>query len=184
MPIYELGDRRAALPQPDGDGLNYWIAPNAFILGDVTLKKNSSVWFGAVLRGDNEPIVIGEDSNVQENTVMHTDPGAPLTVGARVTVGHMVMLHGCEIGDGSLIGIGAVILNHAKIGKNCLIGAGAIITEGKVIPDNSLVMGAPGKIVREVSPEQVAKMQEGIDKYVARWRRFAKDLKRDPRDRG
>ncbi len=183
MPIYKLGDRIATLPQPDGDDQNYWIAPNAVILGDVTLKKNSSVWFGAVLRGDNEPIVIGEDSNVQENVVMHTDPGAPLTVGARVTIGHLAMLHGCEIGDGSMIGIGAVILNHAKIGKNCLIGAGAVVTEGKVIPDNSVVMGAPGKVVRELTPEQIAKLGSGVDGYVARWRRFQKELSLDPRSR-
>ncbi|MET0546064.1 MAG: gamma carbonic anhydrase family protein [Caulobacterales bacterium] len=181
MPIYKIGDRAATLPQPDADGENYWIAPNAFILGDVVLKKNASVWFGAVLRGDNEPIVIGENSNVQENTVMHTDPGAPLIVGPNVTIGHLAMLHGCQIGEGSLIGIGAIILNHTKIGKNCLIAAGAVIGERKDIPDNSVVMGAPGKVVRQLSDEEASRLSGGVDGYVKRWRRFSKEMVLDPR---
>ena len=127
-----------------------WVAPNANVIGNVTLAEGSSVWFGSTLRGDNEPIVVGARSNVQENCVLHTDMGFPLTVGADVTVGHKAMLHGCTIGDGSLIGMGATVLNGAVIGAGCLIGAGALITEGKVIPDGSLVMGAPGKVVREL----------------------------------
>jgi carbonic anhydrase/acetyltransferase-like protein (isoleucine patch superfamily) len=132
----------------------YWVAPNATLIGKVRLERDASVWFGAVLRGDNELITVGEGSNVQEHCVLHTDPGFPLVIGPHVTVGHMAMLHGCEIGEGSLIGIGAVILNGARIGRNCLIGAKALIAEGKEIPDNSLVMGMPGKIKGEVRPEQ------------------------------
>ena len=130
------------------------IFPNATIIGDVTLEKNTSIWFNAVLRGDIENIHIGEGSNVQDGSVLHTDPGCPLKVGKNVTVGHLVMLHGCTIGDNSLIGIGAVILNKANIGKNCIIGAKALITENKVIPDNSLVVGSPGKVIREVTEEE------------------------------
>ena len=128
-----------------------WVAPNASIIGDVTLEKNTSIWFNATLRGDIENIYVGEGSNIQDGSVLHTDPGFPLKIGKDVTIGHLVMLHGCTIEDNSLIGIGAVILNGAKIGKNCIIGANALITENKVIPDNSLVVGSPGKIVRQVS---------------------------------
>jgi carbonic anhydrase/acetyltransferase-like protein (isoleucine patch superfamily) len=141
MNVYDLGAAVPALPADD----EYWIAPNAVVLGNVILKKNASIWFGAVVRGDNDPIVIGENSNVQDGSVLHTDVGSPLTIGANVTVGHMVMLHGCAIGDNSLVGIGSIILNGAVIGRNCLIGAGALITEGKVIADNSMVIGAPGR---------------------------------------
>ena len=123
-----------------------WVAPNAIIIGKVKLEKNSSIWFNAVLRGDIEKIVIGENSNIQDGSVLHTDPGCPLTVGKGVTVGHMVMLHGCEISDDTLIGIGSTILNKVKIGKNCIIGANTLVTENKVIPDNSLVLGSPGKV--------------------------------------
>src|ERR1700744_4469624 len=130
MTAYRLGDREPTLP-PEGE---YWIAPNAVVAGNVILKKNASVWFGAVLRGDNDPITIGENSNVQDGSVLHTDTGSPLTIGDNVTIGHMVMLHGCTSGDNSLVGIGAAVLNGAVIGKNCLIGAGALVTEGKVIP--------------------------------------------------
>src|SRR5580704_8636209 len=150
MTAYRLGDREPTLP-PEGE---YWIAPNAVVVGNVILKRNASVWFGAVLRGDNDPIVVGENSNVQDNAVLHTDVGQPLIIGANVTVGHMVMLHGCQIGDGSLIGIGSIVLNGAKIGRNCIIGASSLITEGKEIPDNSLVMGSPGKVVRTLTDEQ------------------------------
>src|SRR5277367_5149521 len=150
MTAYRLGDREPTLPS-EGE---YWIAPNAVVAGHVILKRNASVWFGAVLRGDNEPITVGENSNVQDGSVLHTDLGSPLTIGANVTVGHMVMLHGCTIGDNSLIGIGSIILNGARIGKNCLIGAGALIPEGRDIPDNSMVLGSPGRVVREISPEQ------------------------------
>ncbi|MEM9551719.1 MAG: gamma carbonic anhydrase family protein [Pseudomonadota bacterium] len=160
----------------DGDrpeiATDCWIAPDANLIGRVILQAGASVWFGATLRGDNEPILIGEGSNVQENCVFHTDMGAPLTVGRNCTIGHKVMLHGCTIGDGSLIGMGATILNHAKIGKNCLIGAGALITEGKEIPDGSLVMGAPGKIVRELDGAAMRGLQLSALHYQENMRRF------------
>ncbi|WP_372922326.1 gamma carbonic anhydrase family protein, partial [Roseovarius sp.] len=127
-----------------------WIAPDANVIGNVTLEAGGSIWFGCTLRGDNEPIVIGAGSNVQENTVMHTDPGYPLSIGAGCTIGHKAMLHGCTIGENSLIGMGATVLNGAVIGRNCLIGAGALVTEGKEIPDGSLVVGAPGKVIRQL----------------------------------
>ena len=146
--FYDLKDKK-----PKNSGEN-WVAPNATIIGDVTLEKNTSIWFNAVLRGDIENIHIGEGSNVQDGSVLHTDPGCPLKVGKNVTIGHLVMLHGCTIGDNSLIGIGAVILNKAKIGKNCIIGAKALITENKIIPDNSLVVGSPGKVIREVTDDE------------------------------
>jgi carbonic anhydrase/acetyltransferase-like protein (isoleucine patch superfamily) len=168
MNVFRLGEVAPSLP---GDG-DYWIAPNATLVGRVILKKNASVWFGAVLRGDNEPITVGENSNVQDNSVLHTDIGRPLTIGAHVTVGHMVMLHGCEIGDGSLVGIGSIVLNGARIGRNCLIGAGSLITEGKEIPDNSMVMGSPGKVVRTLSEDQAAGMMAGALHYVENWKRF------------
>jgi carbonic anhydrase/acetyltransferase-like protein (isoleucine patch superfamily) len=162
-------------PDLPGEGL-YWVAPNATLIGRIRLQRNASVWFNAVLRGDNELIDIGENANVQDGCVLHTDPGAPLSVGRNCTIGHLAMLHGCTIGEGSLIGIGAVILNHAKIGRNCLIGAKALIPEGKEIPDNSLVMGAPGKIVREVTPEMAAKLGASAQHYVENWKRYAKGL--------
>jgi carbonic anhydrase/acetyltransferase-like protein (isoleucine patch superfamily) len=157
-------------------GGEYWIAPNAVVAGRVILKKNASVWFGAVLRGDNDPIIIGENSNVQDNSVLHTDVGSPLTIGDNVTIGHMVMLHGCTIGDGALIGIGSIVLNGAKIGKNCLVGAGALITEGKEFPDGSMILGAPAKVVRALAPEQAARMGLGALSYVANWQRFKAGL--------
>ncbi len=173
MSVYNLGDVAPELPE-EGE---YWIAPNAAVIGKVILKKNASVWWGATLRGDNDPIVIGENSNVQDGSVLHTDTGSPLTIGSNVTVGHMVMLHGCTIGDNSLVGIGSIILNGAKIGKNCLIGANCLITEGKEIPDNSLVMGAPGKVVREISEAQAQTMVGGSMHYVHNWKRYAAGLK-------
>ena len=139
--LYDLENKK-----PKNLGEN-WVAPNAVVIGDVTLEKNTSVWFNTTLRGDIENIHIGEGSNIQDGSVLHTDPGYPLKVGKNVTIGHLVMLHGCTIGDNSLIGIGAVILNNAKIGKNCIVGAKSLITENKQIPDNSLVMGSPGKII-------------------------------------
>jgi len=157
----------------------FWIAPTAVVIGRVRLETDASVWWGAMLRGDNELITIGRGSNVQDGCVLHTDPGFPLTVGADVTVGHLAMLHGCTIGDGSLVGIGAVILNGARIGRNCLIGAKALIPEGKEIPDNALVMGAPGKVVREVSEEQAARMRRGSLKYVQNWKRYLRDLREE-----
>jgi len=147
------------------------------VVGDVTLHEGVGIWFGAVLRGDNEPIVIGAGSNVQEGCVLHNDPGLPLTVGRDCTIGHKAILHGCTIGDGTLIGMGAVVLNGARIGKGCLIGAGALVTEGKVIPDGSLVMGAPGKIVRELDDEARERLRAGAAKYVANMRRFRKEMR-------
>ena len=172
MSVYNLGNVTPELPNDD----EYWIAPTAAVMGRVILKKNASVWWGATLRGDNDPIVIGEGSNVQDGSVLHTDTGSPLRLGADVTVGHMAMLHGCEIGDGSLVGIGSIVLNGARIGKNCLIGANCLITEGKQIPDNSLVMGAPGKVIRELSPEQAARMALGSAHYVENWKRYKREL--------
>jgi carbonic anhydrase/acetyltransferase-like protein (isoleucine patch superfamily) len=165
----------------DGIGLeteseDFWIAPNAVVVGKVRLETDASVWWGAVLRGDNELITVGRGSNVQDGCVCHTDPGFPLTIGPDVTVGHLAMLHGCTIGEGSLIGIGAIILNGARIGRNCLIGAKALIAEGKEIPDNSLVMGMPGKIVGEVRSEQIERMRQGTAKYVRNWKRYRAGL--------
>jgi carbonic anhydrase/acetyltransferase-like protein (isoleucine patch superfamily) len=163
--------------ETEGDA--YWIAPTAVLIGNVRLRRNASVWWNAVLRGDNEPITIGEGANIQDGCVLHTDPGFPLTVGKDVTVGHLVMLHGCTIGDGSLIGIGSVILNGARIGRNCLIGAKAFIGEGKEIPDNSVVLGAPGKIVRSLDDNAAAKLAEPARRYVANWQRYKAGLAPD-----
>tara|TARA_B110001452_G_scaffold87444_1_gene71469 strand:- start:115 stop:627 length:513 start_codon:yes stop_codon:yes gene_type:complete len=153
-----------------------WIAPNASIIGDVTLEKNTSIWFNATLRGDVENIYVGEGSNVQDGSVLHTDPGCPLKIGKDVTIGHLVMLHGCTIGDNSLIGIGAVILNNAKIGKNCIIGANALITENKEIPDNSLVVGSPGKIIRLVTEDEVKSINENAIHYQKNWKKYSKSI--------
>lgn len=173
MTIYALGDSKPQLP-PQGE---YWVAPSASVIGNVILHPNAGVWFGAVLRGDNDPITVGPDSNVQDGSVLHTDMGSPLTLGRGVTVGHKAMLHGCEVGDYSLIGIGAVVLNGVKIGRNCIIGANALITEGKVIPDNSLVVGQPGKVVRERDPAHIAVLQMSAEHYVQNWKRFAAELR-------
>lgn len=168
---YALGEHRV---KTSGD--DYWIAPTASVIGKVTLHAGVSIWFGAVVRGDNDPIVIGEGSNIQENSVLHTDEGISLIIGKNVTVGHLAMLHGCEIGDGSLIGIGAVVLNNAKIGKNCIIGAKALITEGTVIPDNSLVVGAPGKVIKEINDAQRAGLMKSATGYVERSRMFKAEM--------
>ncbi len=165
MAIYEIGGVRPTLP---ADG-RYWIAGSAEVMGNVVLKANASVWYGCVLRGDNDPITIGENSNIQDLTVIHTDIGAPVTIGANVTVGHRVILHGCEIGDDTLIGMGSTLLNRVKIGKNCIIGANALIAEGKEIPDNSLVMGAPGKVIKDVSPQQIQMIRMSALHYVENW---------------
>lgn len=172
MAIYALDGVK---PVIENEG---WIAESAQVMGKVLLKNNASVWFNAVIRGDNELITLGENTNVQDGSVLHTDMGYPLTLGANVTIGHMAMLHGCEVGENSLIGIGATILNGSKIGKNCLIGAHALIPEGKVIPDNSLVMGAPGKIVREVTQEQAQGLTLSALHYVENWKRYASGLQR------
>ncbi len=173
MSVYNLGEVAPQLPKED----EYWIAPNAAVIGRVILKKNASVWFGATIRGDNDPITIGENSNVQDGSVLHTDTGYPLTIGANVTVGHLVMLHGCTIGDNTLVGIGSIVLNGAKIGKNCLIGANCLITEGKEIPDNSLVMGAPGKVVRLLDDAARAKLLQSAENYRANAARFRAGMK-------
>jgi len=164
--IYDLEKN---VPEISADS---WVAPNAIIIGKVKLEKNSSIWFNAVLRGDIEKIVIGENSNIQDGSVLHTDPGYPLTVGKGVTVGHMVMLHGCEISDDTLIGIGSTILNKAKIGKNCIIGANTLITENKVIPDNSLVLGSPGKVIRKVTDDEIKVICENAKHYVKNSKRY------------
>lgn len=174
MTLYSLGEKRPQCP-PEGD---YWIAPNAVVIGDVILRPGASVWWNVVIRGDNEPIVIGEDTNIQDGSVLHNDAGIPLTIGRGVTVGHKVMLHGCEIGDNSLIGIGAVILNGARIGRNCIIGARALVTEGKVIPDNSMVMGAPGKIVRSLTDDELGMLEYAAQHYVDNARRYLRGLRR------
>ena len=174
MAIYDLGDKQVSVP---GEG-KYWVADNATVLGSVVLKEGASVWFNVVIRGDNDPITIGENSNVQDGSVLHTDAGVPLTIGKNVTVGHMAMLHGCAIGDNSLIGIGATVLNRAKIGKNCIIGAHALIPEGKEIPDNSLVMGAPGKVVRQVDEAGVQMLTASALHYVENWKRYVTGLKK------
>ncbi|MCA3560580.1 MAG: gamma carbonic anhydrase family protein [Aestuariivirga sp.] len=173
MTVYAL---EGVLPELPEEGA-CWIAPSAAVVGKVKLGRFASVWFGAVIRGDNELITIGENSNVQDGAVMHTDPGLPLTVGRNCTIGHKAILHGCLIGDNTLIGMGAVILNRAKIGNNCLIGANALITEGKAIPDNSLVMGQPGKIAGELNEDAIARLRRSAETYVKNWQRFAKGLK-------
>jgi len=155
-----------------------WIADNAQVMGAVKVAADASVWFGVTVRGDTETISIGEGSNIQDGSVMHADHGKPLTVGKHVTVGHMVMLHGCSIGDESLIGIGAVVLNGAKIGKNCLVGAGSLVTEGKEFPDGSMIMGSPAKVVRELTPEQIQGLRLSAQHYIENARRFKAGLKR------
>jgi carbonic anhydrase/acetyltransferase-like protein (isoleucine patch superfamily) len=173
MTVFALG---AHTPQLPAEGA-CWIAPNASVIGRVTLARNASVWFGAVIRGDNDVIAIGENSNVQDGAVLHTDPGLALTIGRDCTIGHKAILHGCTIGDNTLIGMGAVILNRARIGRNCLIGANALITEGKVIPDNSLVMGQPGKVMGVLDDEAVGRLTASAENYVRNWQRFAADLR-------
>jgi len=167
---FRLGDSRVETDPKS------WVAPTATLIGKVKLEAGASVWFGAVLRGDNELIHIGENSNVQDGTVMHTDMGSPLNIGKGVTIGHNVMLHGCTVGDYSLIGINAVILNGAKIGRHCLIGANSLIGEGKVIPDGSLVMGSPGKVIRELSDAQKKMLEASAAHYVHNAQRYARDL--------
>ncbi len=169
--LYQLGERT-----PELRGEHHFVAANASIIGTVILEDNVSVWFNAVIRGDIEPIHIGTNSNVQDGAVLHTDPGAPLTIGSNVTIGHLAMLHGCTIGDGSLIGIHSVILNHAVIGRNCLIGANTLITEGKVIPDNSLVVGSPGKVLRTLSEEEIAAIHANAARYVKNLKRYLSSL--------
>ena len=168
--LYDLENKKI---QNSGDN---WVAPNANVIGDVTLEKNTSIWFNATLRGDIENIYVGEGSNVQDGSVLHTDPGYPLKIGKNVTVGHLVMLHGCTIGDNSLIGIGAVILNNAKIGNNCVIGAKSLITENKEIPDNSLVVGSPGRVIRKVTDDEAKAINENAIRYQKNWKKYSKTI--------
>jgi carbonic anhydrase/acetyltransferase-like protein (isoleucine patch superfamily) len=168
--IYELENNKPVLHKDS------WVASNAVLIGRVILEKNANVWFNAVLRGDIEPITIGENSNVQDGSVFHTDPGCPLTLGKNVTVGHMVMLHGCEIDDNTLIGIGSTILNKTKIGKNCIIGANTLIPENKIIPSNSLVLGSPGKVIREVTEKEIIEINENAKHYVDNYKRYKKNI--------
>jgi carbonic anhydrase/acetyltransferase-like protein (isoleucine patch superfamily) len=172
MAIYQLGDKKPVIPA------SCFVAESATIIGDVTLGERVSVLFGAVLRGDNEPITIGDDSNVQDNCVLHNDPGAPLIIGKGVTIGHCAMLHGCIIGDGALIGIQAVVLNSTVIGKHCLVGAGAIVTERKNFPDRSMILGAPAKVVREVTDDNIERMRMDTLAYVHRGAMYKEKLKR------
>lgn len=172
MAIYELD---GLIPQVPASA---WVADNAQVMGRVTLGEEASVWFGVTVRGDTDAITIGEGSNIQDGSVLHADEGMPLTVGRHVTVGHQVMLHGCTIGDESLIGIGAIVLNGAKIGKNCLVGAGSLVTEGKVFPDGSMIIGSPAKAVRQLTPEQIEGLKLSARHYIANARRFREGLKK------
>jgi len=170
MPIYKIDQKTPQI------AASAWVAPNATVIGDARLGDNVSIWWNAVLRGDNDPIHIGANSNIQDGSVLHTDEGVPMHIGANVTVGHMVMLHGCTVGDNSLIGIGSVILNRAVIGKHSIVGANTLIPEGKVFPDGVLIVGSPGKVVRELSEEEKARLQKSADHYVDNARRYAKKL--------
>ena len=168
--IYDFEDN---IPTLDKDS---WVASNAVLIGKVILKKDANVWFNVVLRGDIESITIGEGSNVQDGSVFHTDPGCPLILGKNVTVGHMVMLHGCQVDDDTLIGIGSTILNKTKIGKNCIIGANTLIPENKVIPDRSLVLGSPGKVIRQVTEKEIEEIKENAKHYVENYKRYKKNI--------
>lgn len=172
MAVYALDSREPVI----GDGS--WIADNATVIGRVILGRNVSIWYNSVLRGDNDPITIGDNSNVQDSCVLHNDDGVPLTLGANVTIGHMVMLHGCTIGDGTLVGINAVVLNHARIGRDCLIGAKTLIPEGREIPDRSLVVGTPGRIIRTLTDEEVIRNRRGAANYVRHLTEHAQGLRR------
>ncbi|WP_337183141.1 gamma carbonic anhydrase family protein [Shinella sp.] len=173
MPLYALDDRTPTLPADD----RYWVAPDANVIGKVILGEDVGIWFGATLRGDNEPIIVGARSNIQEGTVVHTDPGKPVIIGEGCTIGHGAIIHGCTIGSNSLIGMGATVLNGAVIGNNCLVGANALVTEGKIFPDNSLIVGSPAKAVRTLDAEAVEGLKRSAESYVRNWQRFKKGLK-------
>ena len=174
MPLYEIEGIGPELP-PDGD---VWVAPDAHVIGRVRLGRGVGIWFGAVLRGDNEWIEIGDGTNIQEGTVIHTDPAFPATVGAGCTIGHSAIIHGCTIGENSLVGMGATILNGARIGRNCLVGANALVTEGKTFPDGSLIVGSPAKAVRQLDEAAIAGLRNSAERYTANARRFRSGLKR------
>lgn len=173
MPLYELDGIAPEVP----DTREYWIAPNAILVGRVRLLKNASIWFGAVLRGDNDWITVGENSNVQDLTVVHTDPGAPVSIGADVTIGHRVILHSATIGDGSLVGMGSTILNRARIGRNCLVGANTLVTEGKEFPDGTMILGSPARVARELKDGELAMLKISSAGYVHNHQRFRARLK-------
>jgi carbonic anhydrase/acetyltransferase-like protein (isoleucine patch superfamily) len=174
MPVYSLDEITPVLPEQG----RYWIAPDAHVIGRVRLGLDVGIWFGAVLRGDNELIDIGDATNIQEGALLHTDEGAPLSVGAGCTIGHHAILHGCTIGENSLVGMGATILNHARIGRNCLVGASALVTEGKEFPDNSLIVGTPAKAIRVLDDDAIERLRWSARHYVDNWKRFAKAMKR------
>jgi carbonic anhydrase/acetyltransferase-like protein (isoleucine patch superfamily) len=174
MPIYQIDGQAPEFPA-EGD---YWVAETATLIGRVRLKRDASVWFGAVLRGDNEWIELGERSQIQDHATLHTDPGFPLTIGSNCVIGHNVVLHGCTVGDESLIGMGAIMLNGAKVGRNCLVGAGAVVTEGKTFPDNSLIVGAPARVIRTLTPEQATAMGRAAKSYQRNGPRFKSGLKK------
>src|SRR5262244_3458701 len=174
MAIFELDGQAPELP---ADG-RCWIAESASVIGRVRLKTNTSVWFGSVLRGDNEWIELGDHSQIQDNATLHTDPGFPIVIGSDCVIGHNALLHGCKVGDNSLIGMGAILLNGVKIGKNCLVGAGALVTEGKEFPDNTLIVGAPARVIRALDEKAAEMIRGAADIYVKRWQRYSKGLKR------
>jgi len=174
MPIYALDGQAPILPEPG----RFWVAPDAHVIGRVRLGRDVGIWFGAVLRGDNEMIDLGDRSNVQEGAMLHTDPGFPMVIGADCTLGHHAILHGCTIGANSLVGMGATILNGARIGSNCLVGANALVTERKEFPDNSLIVGSPAKVVRTLDAVAIESIRQSAEHYVANWRRFVTGLVR------
>lgn len=173
MPLYQLGNLK---PETPAEG-SFWIAPDAHVIGQVKLGADVGIWFGAVLRGDNEPIVVGDGSNIQEGVMIHVDPGFPVTIGRGCTIGHHAIVHGCTLGDNTLVGMGATVLNGARIGNNCLIGANALVTEGKEFPDNSLIVGSPARAIRTLDDAAVAGLRRSAENYVANWKRFARELK-------
>ncbi|RYC17371.1 gamma carbonic anhydrase family protein [Ciceribacter ferrooxidans] len=173
MPLYALGNLVPKTPAED----RFWIAPDAHVIGQVELGLDVGIWFGSVLRGDNEPITIGDGTNIQEGAMLHVDPGFPVRIGKGCTIGHHAIIHGCTIGDNSLIGMGATVLNGARIGNNCLIGANALVTEGKEFPDNSLIVGSPARIVRTLDERAAAGLRLSAENYVRNWQRFARELR-------
>lgn len=176
MPIYAIDQKTPAFH----DRASNWIAPDAALIGNIDVGRDVSIWFGAVIRGDNEAIMIGDGSNVQEHTIMHTDPGFPLVIGRGCTIGHRAMLHGCTVGDNTLIGMGAIVLNGARIGDNSLVGAGALVTEGKTFPDNSLIVGSPAKLLRTLDDAAIARLKASAEHYVRNGKRFIAGLKALP----
>lgn len=173
MPIYALGEFQPKLPSAD----RFWIAPDANVIGKVELGEDVGIWFGVTLRGDNEPITVGARSNIQEGVMVHTDPAYPVVIGSDCTIGHHAIVHGCVIGDNSLVGMGATILNGARIGRNCLVGANALVTEGKEFPDNSLIVGSPARAIRTLDDDAVERLRQSAARYVENWKRFSRDLR-------